>query len=349
MPEAAYARTEVHRLAAVRRIGLLGTPAEERFDRITRLAKRLFDVPLAVVDIVGAKLAWLKSVQGFDGVEGLRCDSYCHHAVLSDETFVVRDASTDPRVFDSGFAKTWVFYAGVPLRFEGERVGVLCIGDSQPRDFDDDEDRSLRDLAVMVEQELQVARMSQTQLALARTNEELQMKANVDVLTRLWNRRAILEIAQTERMVATGSTRMAALLIDLDDFKSINDRFGHAAGDEVLRASAQRLRASVRAEDAVGRLGGDEFLVLVADAQAEDMAAMAERIRALQSKPLIRFGPHLIALTCSVGYAVGPASGPIDGLLRLADEALYRAKAKGRNRVEPFTIGPSDPGSLVGT
>jgi diguanylate cyclase (GGDEF)-like protein len=343
MPEAVYAPTEDQRLAAVRRVGLLGTPAEERFDRITRLARRLFDAPMAAIDLVGEKVAWLKSAQGFDSLEGMRCDSYCHHTVLSDETFIVRNAHTDPRVCDSGFADTWVFYAGVPMRFEGERVGVLCIGDIKPRDFDAEADCSLRDLAAMAEQELQVARMSEAQLALARVNEELQLKANVDVLTRLWNRRAIFEIAETERLRANGTAQLAALLIDIDHFKLINDTYGHPAGDEVLRASAQRLRASIRAVDAVGRIGGDEFLVLVTDAQFEDVAGMAERIRATQAKPLIQFGEHSIASTCSVGYAIGAASDPIDGLMTLADEALYRAKSNGRNQVEPHTTDPSNP------
>jgi diguanylate cyclase (GGDEF)-like protein len=330
-------------MAAVRRMDLIGTPAEERFDRITRIAKRLFDVPMAVVDIVGEKLAWLKSAQGFDCFEGLRCDSYCHHTVLSDETFVVHDARTDPRVYDSAFANTWVFYAGVPLRFEGERVGVLCIGDTKPRDFDPDEDYSLRDLAAMAEQELRVARMSETQLALARINDELEMKANVDVLTRLWSRRAIFEIAEAERLAADATTRLAVLIVDLDHFKSINDTLGHPAGDEVLRASAQRLRASVRGEDAVGRIGGDEFLILVIDADAEDLAAMAERIRASQAEPLIEFDEHSIALTCSIGYAIGSASDPFDALVALADQALYRAKSKGRDRVEPETLARAMP------
>lgn len=293
---------------------------------------------MAVIDIVGEKLAWLKSAQGFDCLEGMRCDSYCHHTVLGEQTFVVRDAHTDPRVCDRGFADTWVFYAGVPLSFEGERVGVLCIGDTRPREFDADADRSLRDLAAMAEQELQVARMSETQLALARANDELQMKANVDVLTRLWNRRAIFEIAEAERARARGDAQLAALLIDLDHFKSVNDTFGHAAGDEVLRSSAQRLRASTRTVDAVGRIGGEEFPVLVADAQPEDVADMAERIRATVANAPIRFGQHSITVTCSLGYAIGAAGDPVDGLVERADRALYRAKSNGRNRVEPQRI-----------
>jgi predicted signal transduction protein with EAL and GGDEF domain len=127
----------------------------------------------------------------------------------------------------------------VPLRFEGEYVGVLCIGDTKPRDFSADDDNCLRDLAAMAGQELQLTRMWEAQLALARVNDELHMEANVDVLTRLWNRRAIFEIAETERLGADGTASLGALIIDIDDFKSINDTYEHPAGDEVLRGQAR--------------------------------------------------------------------------------------------------------------
>jgi diguanylate cyclase (GGDEF)-like protein len=333
VPAAAYSPTEHQRLAAVRRTGLLGTPAEERFDRITRLARRMFGVPMSAIDIVGEKLAWLKSVQGFDGFEGARCDSYCHHTVLGDDILIVRDAGTDPRVWDSGFARTWVFYAGVALRFEGERVGVLCIGDSKPGDLDAEGIAMLRDLAALAEQELQIARMSEVQHELARANEELEMKANVDVLTRTWNRRAILEIAEAERL-RTKARTVAVLLVDLDHFKRVNDAYGHLAGDEVLRVIGGRLRASIRPTDAVGRFGGEEFLVVMTDVERDDMANIAERIRQSLAKAPIRFDNHVIELTCSVGCTLGGRTDSIDTLVGRADRALYRAKAAGRNRVE---------------
>ncbi len=335
MPEAVRAPTEPQRLAAVRRVGLLGTPAEERFDRITRLARRLFDVPMAVIDIIGEKLAWLKSAQGMDAFEGMRCDSYCHHTVLEDEAFIVTDASCDARVHDSGFASSWVFYVGIPLHFEGHRVGVLCIGDTRPRDIDDESLALLRDLAAMAEQELLVSKMSATQIALAHSNEELEMKANVDVLTRVWNRGAILEIAENERLRSTAGMMIAILLIDLDHFKKINDDYGHLAGDEVLRMSGERLRASIRPTDAVGRYGGEEFMIVMTNVQREDVARVAERIRTTMAKTPIRFGSHSIEWTCSAGYAIGNANDSINTLVQRADEALYRAKAGGRNRIDP--------------
>ena len=320
-------------MAAVHRTRLLGTPAEERFDRITRLARRLFDVPMACLDIVGDKLAWLKSVQGFDGIEAIRKDSYCHHTVLDDEVCLVRDARTDPRVHDNAYADVWVFYAGVPLHFEGERVGVLCIGDRKPRDFTAEQMSALRDLGAMAEHELEVAALSEAQVILALSNEELEMKARIDVLTRLWNRRAIMELAEEELSSETRPS-IGILMIDIDHFKSINDKFGHPGGDEVLRAVAARLRKALRPDDAVGRYGGEEFLAVLSGVGHEEALQVSERIRSeVMNKPIC-CDQGEVSVTCSIGVAVSPTPADLNLLICQADAAVYRAKSAGRNRVE---------------
>lgn len=336
MPAAPASPFEARRLAAVQKLRLLGTPAEERFDKITRLARHMFDVPMACLDIVGEKLAWLKSVQGFDGIEGLRKDSYCHYTVLDDGVCFVQDARTDTRVFDSILADYWVFYAGAPLHFEGERVGVLCIGDSTPRDFDGKKMSSLTDLASLAERELQLAALSEAQVALAASHEELEMKARIDVLTHLWNRGAILEIANAECAAAQMDKPMAALMLDIDHFKAINDKHGHPAGDEVLRVVASRLRSAIRKSDAVGRYGGEEFLVILPDADLATAAQISERIRQEVASSPVSFGELTIPVTCSIGYSIvqNAVQDAISALIGRADNALYRAKSSGRNRVE---------------
>jgi diguanylate cyclase (GGDEF)-like protein len=334
MPEAPRAASEIKRLAAVQRTRLLGTPAEERFDRITRLAKRLFDVPLAALDIVGESLAWLKSVQGFDAVEGLRKDSYCHYTVLDNEICLVHDARCDPRVSDSAFADTWVFYAGVALHFEGQRIGVLCIGDTTPRHFDDEHLDALRDLAALAEHEIQVAVLSEAQMTLAATNEELEMKTRVDELTRLWNRQAIMEVAAMEQLQDGENVALGILMIDLDQFKLINDTHGHLAGDQVLRVVSERLRAGVRPMDAVGRFGGEEFLAVLTGLTHEDVVVSAERIRGVIAKSPIAYEERAIPVTCSIGCTLSTPGDDVDTMVKRADVALYRAKALGRNRVE---------------
>jgi diguanylate cyclase (GGDEF)-like protein len=335
MPAAPVPPHEIRRLAAVQRVRLLGTPAEERFDKITRLARRMFDVPMACLDIVGEKLAWLKSVQGFDGIEGLRKNSYCHYTVLGDGVCVVSDARQDPRVCDSAFADTWVFYAGVPLHFEGERIGVLCIGDYKSREFDAEHLDALSDLAALAERELQIAALSEAQIALALSNEELEMKARIDVLTHLWNRGAILDLVAAERSRAAAGSSTAILMLDIDHFKTINDTFGHPTGDEVLRVVAARLRAAVRPMDAVGRYGGEEFLVVLPDAGIDGAVHASERICQAVARLPIQFQEQKISVTCSIGCAASTdeASDDANALLQRADRALYRAKLSGRNRV----------------
>jgi diguanylate cyclase (GGDEF)-like protein len=336
MPAAPDSPHEIRRLAAVRKVRLLGTPAEERFDKITRLARRTFGVPMACIDIVGEKLAWLKSVQGFDGLVGLRKDSYCHYTVLDKDGCVVLDARTDPRVCDSSHADTWVFYAGVPLQFDGEPIGVLCIGDTSPREFDAEQLDTLKDLAALAERELQIAALSEAQIALALSNEELEMKSRIDVLSHMWNRGAILELVAAERSRGAVGPPMAILMIDIDHFKTVNDTLGHLAGDEVLRVVAARLRAGIRPLDAVGRYGGDEFLAMLPEAGLEGAAQAAERIRRSISRMPVPFERHKITVTCSIGCSAScdPSSEGVDALIRRADHALYKAKISGRNRIE---------------
>lgn len=148
--------------------------------------------------------------------------------MLNREVCLIRDARVDPRVHDSAFAHVWVFYAGAPLTFEGERVGVLCVGDTNPRDFDAAAMDALSDLAALAEHELQVAALSESQIALALSAAELEMSARIDVLTHVWNRRAIFQIAKDE-LANNGGSPVAVLLIDLDRFKEVNDRYGHPA------------------------------------------------------------------------------------------------------------------------
>lgn len=336
MPEAPVHPNEVRRLAAVERLRLIGTPAEERFDKLTRLARRLFRVKFAIIDIVGEKRAWLKSAQGVGHISVDRPVSYCHYTVLKDDMCVIPDAREDPRLYDNPYTASFVFYAGVPLKFADENVGVMCIADDCPRTITLDEVDALRDLATLAEHELQVAALSEAQLQLAMENEQLEERALVDTLTRVWNRGAILEIAARELQHAVSTPQATAiLLLDIDHFKRINDTWGHLAGDAVLRELGVRLRATVRPTDAVGRYGGEEFMVVLPQTDRENASKAAERIRAsIADKPIL-FDGVSITVTCSIGVTVSDQGKDfVELLVRAADEALYKAKSGGRNRVE---------------
>ena len=159
--------------------------------------------------------------------------------------------------------------------------------------------------------------------------------AVTDALTGLLNRRGFLE--QAKALILRQSAqrrRVTVLMFDLDHFKSINDRHGHAIGDEALRVFAATIKANMRASDIIGRLGGEEFAVLLPSALTE-AAAVAERVRAGFEIAGVEISGHRLGATVSIGAAEARMPGcDIETLLARADAALYRAKANGRNRFE---------------
>jgi len=154
---------ESARLAALCRLSILDTPAEERFDRITRIAQQHFQVPIALVSLIDTERQWFKSRQGLNAVETPRDISFCGHAILSDDILCIPNALADPRFEDNPLvtgAPNIRFYAGAPLHAPGgERVGTLCIIDGKPRTFTADDLNVLRDLADCVETELDRTRI----------------------------------------------------------------------------------------------------------------------------------------------------------------------------------------------
>jgi diguanylate cyclase (GGDEF)-like protein len=159
--------------------------------------------------------------------------------------------------------------------------------------------------------------------------------ALIDPLTGLANRRAFLHEADAvAQRRAKGSEPLSVLLADLDRFKTVNDEFGHAIGDRVLQVFADTIRRTLRAHDVSGRLGGEEFAFMLPGASAQDAAQAAERIRLRFADAALTIGAHAVASTVSIGVASTSAPmANVADLLALADRALYRAKAEGRDRV----------------
>jgi two-component system cell cycle response regulator len=195
---------------------------------------------------------------------------------------------------------------------------------------------AFRDLAVFVEKELQVVHLSETQGQLIQQVAESERARYLDDLTRLWNRRGVLDILQREisRAVRRQDT-VGLILADIDRFKGINDAFGHVAGDEALRQVAQTLRGVVRPYDALGRYGGGEFLLVLPGCDQEEAKSVAERVRAVVDRMVLRLGEDTHNVTMSFGVtSISPkGSEPLEDLIQEADVALYRAKRDGRDRV----------------
>ena len=183
-------------------------------------------------------------------------------------------------------------------------------------------------------------------LAMSKERAEMSHKnaAKLDPLTGLPNRRAFLQDAEQLRLmqIARGHP-IAVLMIDLDHFKSINDRYGHSIGDRVLQIFSNTGCAHLRSFDLIGRLGGEEFAIVIADGNRDNAVAVAERIRSEFAAAAAVVDGHPVAATLSIGIALIRQSAEAASLLGDADKALYRAKDCGRNRVEVADEQPAGP------
>ncbi|MCX4219066.1 sensor domain-containing diguanylate cyclase [Pseudomonas sp. MCal1] len=306
---------EAVRIQALQDLKLLDTAPEERFDRLTRLAKRLFNVPIALVTLVDKERQWFKSCVGLDTTETPRSVSFCGHAILRDELMLVPDAREDDRFHDNPLVTgepNIRFYAGYPLTVpNGNKMGTLCLIDTKPRDLDDEERALLCDLAGMAEQELMAVQM-----------------ASMDELTLLSNRRGFKMLAQHALDACARLEKPATLLFfDLNDFKQINDLYGHAEGDSALKNFADVLRIAFRESDVVGRLGGDEFVALLTGSSHVETTRIMARLKDILEER---------NATLHRGYAIRFSVGQIeydprrhetvDKLLADADAAMYEHK-----------------------
>ncbi|MEQ1516637.1 MAG: sensor domain-containing diguanylate cyclase [Usitatibacteraceae bacterium] len=303
------------RLARLHGLNILDTPREERFDRLTRLARKMFDVPIALVSLVDANRQWFKSCDGLGVSETSREISFSGHAILGDDIFLIPDAALDARFSDNPLvtgAPEIRFYAGCPLKMaDGSKLGTLCIIDTKPREFSAEDKALLRDLASMAEEELIAMQL-----------------ATVDELTLISNRRGFHALAGLALGLCHRQYSPAWLLvIDLDGFKAVNDDFGHAEGDEALMAFAGVLKRTFRESDVIGRLGGDEFAVLVTNLAADGLEIALSRLRLSVAQENQSSGRGY-----DLAYSVGAAPFDIRGnrtitdLIAEADGRMYEHK-----------------------
>lgn len=327
-PRASFAandQCESDRLAALHRFDVLDSPREEAFDRITRLIRRIFDVPIGIVSMFDGHRQWFKSIDGVAATEMPRDDSFCRLPLVTGAPLVVPDMTLDPRFADhpnvTGGQRVR-FYAGVPLKtVEGLTIGTICAIDFAPRSFTARDTEILEDLSRIAMSEL-----------------ELRQRASVDVLTGSLTRRAFKE--EGTRSVALAQRHrhpLSVVALDLDHFKSVNDRFGHAGGDRVLADVIRTCAGHLRQSDLIGRLGGEEFAMLLPHTDLHHAFDVAEKLRSSIAKLRFDFGGVAEGVTASFGVAtVSAGAADIDTLLEHADKALYLAKNGGRNRSVMF-------------
>lgn len=307
------------RLRALHQMQLLDTPRDQHLDAVTRLARQLLNVPIAVVALVDHDRLWLKSSDGYEVTEVPRETSICAHVITQDSVFVVEDTKSDLRFFDSPVVTGSPhirFYAGVPLNSSsGHHIGTLCIMDTVPRAFAEEQREILRNLALLAEQQLRSMAV-----------------ATADELTQIANRRGFCRQAR-QMLAATcrAGRKSVLLLVDLNGFRMINDNYGHEVGDEALAQFAHCLALSCRQSDPVGRLGGDQFGVFMPNADADGARALVKRL-VTEVAQLNSSGLVPMSLRFSVGLAVAdPAlDHDLDALLVQADAQLNANKRRQR-------------------
>ncbi|MGK2910754.1 MAG: sensor domain-containing diguanylate cyclase [Sphingobium sp.] len=311
---------EAGRLAALERYQILDTAREAEFDKITALVRDIFEVPICAVSLVDRERQWFKSIQGLEAIETPRNVAFCAYTILKRAPLVVPDAEVDPRFAsnplvtgDPGIRS----YAGVPICTPcGYNLGSLCVIDTQPRIFSNAQVSILNKFAGLVMEEI-----------------ELRTLAHRDSLTGAATRRFFAKeggrvMARLER-----NGRSAALILfDLDHFKKINDSFGHPAGDEVLKGIADCCRAALRPTDVLGRLGGEEFGILLSETSMKDAMAIAERLRGEFARLTFNWAPD-VRITASFGISEMTAGPSLDHYMRVTDAALFKAKRNGRNQI----------------
>lgn len=312
MEEPAIPVDEQERLKQLRSLAILDTLPEERFDRVTRMARRLFGVPIALVSLIDENRQWFKSCFGLDVSETERRVSFCGHAILNKGALVIENATQDERFADNPLVTGHPhirFYAGQPLHtLSGQAMGTLCIIDREPRIFGAEDLVMLADLAGMVEREIMAV-----QLAIS------------DELTRISNRRGFLALSKYSLEICKRQLFPATLVFfDLDNFKHVNDTHGHAEGDRALKLFAEEMRESFRTSDLFARLGGDEFVALLTNINIEAVNDLIRRLdTALQTRCAELSLPYTIRFSYGLVAYEPLKHSSIEDMLHEADSAMY--------------------------
>lgn len=306
-------------------LAILDTPPELAYDDLAALASVCCQSEIAAVNFVDDKRHWTKAIIGVEGGQGSSVSgelSFCAATVATDSGLLNLD--------DTAGSETWKahpfvagppfvrFYAGAAIVVSGQPIGVVCVYGDEPRELSDQQKQAL----------IALAGQASGQLELRQRNADLRDVAVRDPLTGLANRTLLfdhLEMAIAQRR--RDGRNVGLLFLDIDDFKQVNDRWGHEVGDQVLCRIADRLRPAARDVDTVARFAGDEFVLLCPDLDSpEDFDAVIQRIDRVLHEPNRPYdGP--VSPRLSIGRALLEDEETAADLLSRADEEMYKVKA----------------------
>lgn len=283
---------ERKRLETLHRLKVIDTLPEESFDRITGLAQEAFDVPIALVNLVGEDRQWFKSSVGFSGSEMSIKASFCGRAILNSQPFIVSDAKKDPRFCQSPLVigePNIRFYAGIPLTHNNNlKIGTLCIIDKKPRSFSSKEIDHLVHLAKMLEQEL-----------------SSRFNTTVDSMTQLSNRSGFDCLAEKAlRYCEAGRYPFSLAYIEFSELSNINEKYGRQAGDDALSAFAILIRQTFRSSDILGRISDKTFVIFMFGTTERVSSVAVDRFK----KAVLKYN-QASSKRYNLGFQFGVSSG----------------------------------------
>lgn len=339
-------RFEQQKKEVLQRFQILNESDARITSQIAETAALALNVPIVIAALNERYRHWYRSTHGVAEDAYERLQMFCGLTHLSDDVFVVEDLKQDPyfsRFMDNFGTQNPVFMAGAPLRDpDGKRLGTFCILDNEPRTMCPEQLTLLENFAQLSSNDMclrSAGRYAVHDLINAEQARcDLFDMAMTDPLTKSLNRRAFFRFSTRELQRAQRhNTPLSVLLIDIDLFKDVNDIYGHKVGDIVLQKLVQTITDSSRSEDLLGRLGGEEFVMLLPETDPQAAITAANRLR--EEINSLRFASHLGDFSISVSIGVSgpfPMDKKISPALERADAALYKAKNNGRDCVEIF-------------
>ncbi len=296
---------ESERIASLRKMLLLSTPDEESFDRVTRAAQRMFNVPIALVSLIDTNRQWFKSCIGLPVRETERDVSFCGHAILAEELFVIENALLDPRFADNPIVTGdphVIFYAGRPLKnAEGFFVGTLCIIDHEPRTFSPEDRQSLQDLGYWIEQIFYARELSQAETALLSELDETRRSSLLDPMLNIWTSSAISNIVEREALREfRNRSPLSVMMVCLNSFEDMVAMHGATATDLLLIEFVKRMNSAIRPYDSLGRWSAYQFMIVFPDTDRTAALNVAQKIRRVADYPLL-VGEDIVELSISIG------------------------------------------------
>jgi len=315
---------------------------EHQIKRILRLGLTRFNLEIGILSSVRDNRYTVvhqvspKTIALADGVEFPLGDTYCSVTMKADGPVgfeYVRNSSIAEHPAYRAFGLE--AYIGIPVRVKNSVYGTLNFSspNPQPRAFSDVDIETLGLIAAWVGSELS---RRQTEAELLRAKEMLQKQSNEDPLTRLYNRRGFQEkMVSLAARCANSQTSLAGIVIDIDDFKMINDTYGHSVGDDALVAIASAISRVVRPQDICGRVGGDEFMVLLPDCSSSEASSIAKRVCETANNLSIETGSTVVSPSISLGvFELPPDVRDVTEALAVSCAPLQKAKKAGKNQVQ---------------